>query len=321
MKQRSLLKNAPDINRIMSNNHHAPEHQPVSPMVGDLKRQLSSLTGNSITLPVCGRNVNFKLETIPADKVEMATMVWLGNERDQDLLNESSLADLIPSFLTSGQQNPAFARKVSGIVEVADGSRRRKAAILTGCDYRVLIGDLDDEQMNWLSQIGNDYRPISAYERGKRYLRKLNDFDGNVKALAEAENIDRNIITRCINTAGLPKDILAIFNHPGELSARAGDSLFKVYKKNMAAMSNAAHHLLAIKKNGEDLEASRIIQILSDSVLVGGEEKTKDEKKYGEGITARYKGNFVTIKIDSRKISKEILSRIELLLEEQSTDT
>ncbi|MGS5187696.1 ParB/RepB/Spo0J family plasmid partition protein, partial [Escherichia coli] len=289
-------------------------------MVGDLKRQLSSLTGNSITLPVCGRNVNFKLETIPADKVEMATMVWLGNERDQDLLNESSLADLIPSFLTSGQQNPAFARKVSGIVEVADGSRRRKAAILTGCDYRVLIGDLDDEQMHWLSQIGNDYRPISAYERGKRYLRKLNDFDGNVKALAEAENIDRNIITRCINTAGLPKDILAIFNHPGELSARAGDSLFKIYKKNMAAMSNAAHHLLTIKKNGEDLEASRIIQILSDSVLVGDEEKTKDEKKYGEGITARYKGNFVTIKIDSRKISKEILSKIELLLEEQSTD-
>lgn len=95
-------------------------------MVGDLQRQLSSLSGNSIMLPVCGRNVNFKLETIPADKVEMATMVWLGNERDQDLLNETSLADLVPSFLTSGQQNPAFARKTAGIIEVADGSRRRK---------------------------------------------------------------------------------------------------------------------------------------------------------------------------------------------------
>ncbi|WP_332832171.1 hypothetical protein [Escherichia coli] len=75
-----------------------------------------------------------------------------------------------------------------------------------------------------------------------------------------------------------------------------------------------------LKKTARDLEASRIIQILSDSVLVGGEEKQKTRKKYGEGITARYKGNFVTIKIDSRKISKEILSRIELLLEEQSTD-
>ncbi|WP_430521746.1 ParB/RepB/Spo0J family partition protein [Klebsiella pneumoniae] len=156
----------------MSKTHQAPASQPVSPMVGDLQRQLSSLSGNSIMLPVCGRNVNFKLETIPADKVEMATMVWLGNERDQDLLNETSLADLVPSFLTSGQQNPAFARKTAGIIEVADGSRRRKTAIITGCDYRVLVGDLDDEQMQWLSQIGNDYRPTSAYERGKKYQRR-----------------------------------------------------------------------------------------------------------------------------------------------------
>ncbi|UGE35116.1 ParB N-terminal domain-containing protein (plasmid) [Escherichia coli] len=73
----------------------------------------------------------------------------------------------MPSFLTSGQQNPAFARKVSGIVEVADGSRRRKAAIITGCDYRVLIGDLDDEQMQWLSQIGNAI-DLSAPMKGEK---------------------------------------------------------------------------------------------------------------------------------------------------------
>ncbi|VTN95055.1 plasmid-partitioning protein [Klebsiella pneumoniae] len=167
MKQRSILKNAPNIDSIMSKTHQAPASQPVSPMVGDLQRQLSSLSGNSIMLPVCGRNVNFKLETIPADKVEMATMVWLGNERDQDLLNETSLADLVPSFLTSGQQNPAFARKTAGIIEVADGSRRRKTAIITGCDYRVLVGDLDDEQMQWLSQIGNDYRQQAHMSGGK----------------------------------------------------------------------------------------------------------------------------------------------------------
>ncbi|AUO32268.1 ParB/RepB/Spo0J family plasmid partition protein [Escherichia coli] len=318
MKQRSLLKNAPDINRIMSNNHHAPEHQPVSPMVGDLKRQLSSLTGNSITLPVCGRNVNFKLETIPADKVEMATMVWLGNERDQDLLNESSLADLIPSFLTSGQQNPAFARKVSGIVEVADGSRRRKAAIITGCDYRVLIGDLDDEQMQWLSQIGNDYRPISAYERGKRYLRRLHEFDGNVKSLAEAEGVDRNIISRCINTAGLPKDILAIFNHPGELSARAGDALFKAYQGQEAAMKNAASQLLRMKKSGESLDAQRIIQALHDFIIVekNNSHGEKREKKYGDGVVAKYGKNFTTLKLDNRKIPSHLMSKIESILEE-----
>ncbi|WVG12905.1 hypothetical protein VXJ26_27415 (plasmid) [Klebsiella pneumoniae] len=59
----------------------------------------------------------------------------------------------------------------------------------------------------------------------------MKDFDGSVKALAEAEGIDRNIITRCIDTAGLPKDIIAIFQHPGELSARAGHDLFKICRE------------------------------------------------------------------------------------------
>lgn len=67
---------------------------------------------------------------------------------------------------------------------------------------------------------------------GEKYQRRLKDFDGSVKALAEAEGVDRNIITRCINTAGLPKDIIAIFQHPGELSARAGHDLFKIYQGN-----------------------------------------------------------------------------------------
>ncbi|HAJ3307366.1 TPA: chromosome partitioning protein ParB, partial [Escherichia coli] len=48
MKQRSILKNAPNIDSIMSKTHQAPASQPVSPMVGDLQRQLSSLSGNSI---------------------------------------------------------------------------------------------------------------------------------------------------------------------------------------------------------------------------------------------------------------------------------
>lgn len=318
MKQRSILKNAPNIDTLMSNTHHAPQKaQSVSPMVGDLQSKLSSLSGNTITLPVCGRNVAFKLETIPADKVEMATMVWLGNERDQELLNESALADLIPSFLTSGQQNPAFARRTAGIIEVADGSRRRKTAIITGSDYRVLVGELDDEQMQWLSQIGNDYRPTSAYERGKRYLRRLKEFDGNVKALAEAEGIDRNIVNRCMNTAGLPKEILSIFKHPGELSARAGDALSKIYQGHEQTMLDGARQLLRMKQAGEDFEPARIIQALQDFILVDKTEAPKTEKAYGDGVTAKYKGNFVTLKLDSRKIPSNLMKKIEALLESE----
>ncbi|EEQ99939.1 hypothetical protein Pmar_PMAR002516 [Perkinsus marinus ATCC 50983] len=97
--------------------------------------------GNAITLPVCGRDVKFTLE------------VLRGNERDQELLTEDALDDLIPSFLLTGQQTPAFGRRVSGVIEIADGSRRRKAAALTESDYRVLVGELDDEQMAALSRL------------------------------------------------------------------------------------------------------------------------------------------------------------------------
>ncbi len=104
------------------------------------------------------------------------------------------------------------------------------AAILTSNEYRILIGDLDDSQMDSLCKLGNDYRPTSAYERGKRYSSRLeNDFSGNVSALADAENISRKIITRCINTAKLPREVVALFSHPGELSARAGDNLQKLF--------------------------------------------------------------------------------------------
>lgn len=154
-------------------------------------------------------------EVLRGDSVEKTSRVWSGNERDQELLTEDALDDLIPSFLLTGQQTPAFGRRVSGVIEIADGSRRRKAAALTESDYRVLVGELDDEQMAALSRLGNDYRPTSAYERGQRYASRLqNEFAGNISALADAENISRKIITRCINTAKLPKSVVALFLTP-----------------------------------------------------------------------------------------------------------
>lgn len=193
-----------------------PSSAPAAPMVDSLIARVGAMArGNAITLPVCGRDVKFTLEVLRGDSVEKTSRVWSGNERDQELLTEDALDDLIPSFLLTGQQTPAFGRRVSGVIEIADGSRRRKAAALTESDYRVLVGELDDEQMAALSRLGNDYRPTSAYERGQRYASRLqNEFAGNISALADAENISRKIITRCINTAKLPKSVVALFLIP-----------------------------------------------------------------------------------------------------------
>lgn len=313
--KRTAMRNAPVLPKS-SEQPVAPtqKNTPASPVVGDLTRRLQGMKGNTITLSVCGRDVVFTLETIAALMVEKATMVWAGNERDQSLLTQAALDDLIPSFLSSGQQNPAFGRKISGIIEVADGSRRRQTAIYTNSDYYVLVGDLDDEQMAHLSQIGNDYRPTSAYERGKRYARRLtNEFDGNVSHLSEAEGIERKVIMRCIRTASLPHEIIALFKNPGELSARAGEALAKVYQGCEDAVFAFAQGLASRLKSGEDIDTKTILEMLH-GMAEKPEKEIPRERTFGSGLKAKYRGDAVSFQLNN--VPPLLAKKIESLLEQ-----
>lgn len=294
------------------------EQAPAAPMVDSLIARVGAMArGNAIVIPVCGRDVKFTLETVPGNVVDSSTRVWAGNERDQDLLTEESLDDLIPSFLLTGQQNPAFGRRVEEGIEVADGSRRRKTAILTASDYRVLVGDLDDEQMDALCKLGNDYRPTSAYERGKRYATRLNsEFGGNISSLAAAENISRKIITRCINTAKLPKELIALFSHPGELSARAGDALQKSFSEKEELLQEQVRQLAERKTAGVIFEADEVIQALNNSLKAEPVRRSpaSTRQEIVKGATAIYKGNKVVFQLDRSLLPEHVIEQIETLL-------
>jgi ParB family chromosome partitioning protein len=293
---------------------------PAAPMVDSLIARVGAMArGNTISLPVCGREVKFTLETLPGNVVEEMSCVWSGNERDQELLTEDALDDLIPSFLLAGQQTPAFGRRVSGIIEIADGSRRRKAAILTSCEYRILVGELDDEQMSALSRLGNDYRPTSAYERGQRYAHRLKtEFAGNISALADAENISRKIITRCLNTARLPRSVVALFSHPGELSARAGESLLKAFAGNEELLERQATELHDQKKAGVIFEADELISLLTSVLKTTSSvrENLSSRHQYAPGASALYKGDKVILNLDRSRLPAECIEKIEAILKE-----
>lgn len=294
------------------------EQAPAAPMVDSLIARVGAMArGNSIVIPVCGRDVKFTLETVPGNSVESATRVWAGNERDQDLLTEESLDDLIPSFLLTGQQNPAFGRRVAEGIEVADGSRRRKTAILTSSDYRVLVGDLDDEQMDALCKLGNDYRPTSAYERGKRYAARLTqEFGGNISALAEAENISRKIISRCVNTAKLPKELVSLFSHPGELSARAGEALQKSFSEKEDLLMQQVRQLADRKTAGVIFEADEVIQLLNTALTREPVRRTSlsTKQQIAKGATAIYKGDKVVYQLDRSLLPGHVIDQIEAIL-------
>lgn len=294
------------------------EQAPAAPMVDSLIARVGAMArGNSIVIPVCGRDVKFTLETVISNLVESTTRVWAGNERDQELLTEESLDDLIPSFLVTGQQSPAFGRRVAEGIEVADGSRRRKTAILTSSDYRVLVGELDDEQMDALCKLGNDYRPTSAYERGKRYTARLgNEFANNISALAAAENISRKIITRCVNTAKLPKELIALFAHPGELSARAGDALQKSFSEKEDLLLQQVRLLAERKTAGIIFEADEVIQLLNNALKNGPNSRTNvsTRQQIVNGVTAIYKGDKVMFQLDRTILPHYVIEQIEALL-------
>ncbi len=243
---------------------------PAAPMVDSLIARVGVMArGNAITLPVCGRDVKFTLEVLRGDSVEKTSRVWSGNERDQELLTEDSLDDLIPSFLLTGQQTPAFGRRVSGVIEIADGSRRRKAAALTESDYRVLVGELDDD-------------------------------------------------TRCINTAKLPKSVVALFSHPGELSARSGDALQKAFTDKEELLKQQASNLHEQKKAGVIFEAEEVITLLTSVLKTSSASRTSlsSRHQFAPGATVLYKGDKMVLNLDRSRVPTECIEKIEAILKE-----
>lgn len=192
--------------------------------------QLGSIKAGTVEMPMPnGGTKPFKLVIIPAEQVEKKTMVSPLNERDQHLLTERALSDILPSVRQYGVSEPVMARDVNGVLEIAKGSRRRASAIHAGVDLPVLVGELTDEEVMALDRVSNYHLQPSPWERGRRYKRLVDRCGSLRKAemyLADVgEKVSRRDISRCIATYLLPVEIIAAFDCPNDLSARAGEEL------------------------------------------------------------------------------------------------
>lgn len=195
-----------------------------------VSEKLAEKVGSTMTKKVMGQEVTFTLEAIPAKKIEQTTMVWLSNERDQELLDQYSLEHMVDTYEQYGQENPAIGRVECGITQVADGSCRRFLSKFFNQDYYIWIGDLTDEQMDYLTNVGNQYRAPSAYENGQKALRYLNQGKTQEEA-AKLVGKDRRVMMRDVKTAQLPKAFIKAFKSPCDLTARKGAALFDMYSK------------------------------------------------------------------------------------------
>lgn len=175
-----------------------------------------------------GHKVTFVSEFIPAEMIEERTFVDpLINGRDQAALTPESLED-ITRTLPLQQFFPVIGCLKGDRIEILDGSRRRAAALICGTGLRVMytkseISPADARQLAHDIQTAKEH---NIREVGLRLV-AMRDSGINQKDIAEKERMSPAKVTRAIQAASVPEEMLVVFPVRSELG-------YNDYKKLLA---------------------------------------------------------------------------------------
>ena len=156
--------------------------------------------------------------------------MWERHNRRYDLLSEARCADLLESLRAqNAQEFPAIVRRVHGDpehdYEVICGARRHwSVSYLRRVEHRdikflIEERDLDDEAAFRLSDVENRSRlDICDYERAQDYREAVETYYGGVaKRMAERLEVSQTWLSRFLDLAKLPKDVVSAFGDVLEL--------------------------------------------------------------------------------------------------------
>lgn len=165
-----------------------------------------------------GKSALFHLVHIPAEELEERTFVRFSvNGRDQSALTPESLTD-ITRTLSLQQFFPAIGYRTHGKTEILDGSRRRAAALLCQVGLNVLVTDTEISTDD-ARQLAADIQTAKEHnlrEIGLR-LMQLREKGMSQKEIAASEQLSAAKVTRAIQAASVPSDLIALFPVQSEL--------------------------------------------------------------------------------------------------------
>lgn len=192
---------------------------------------IGSLAGRSNRLSelASGSLVSKTLELIDPTRCRM----WAEHNRDYALLDEARCADLIESFKAQGRQEmPAIVRRVSDDpqfdFEVICGARRHWTVSWLRsnnyADFRFLIEvrELTDEEAFRLADLENRAREdLTDLERARDYLSALGrHYQGSQKVMAQRLSVTESWLSRYLDLARLPAELMLAFPVPQDLSIK-----------------------------------------------------------------------------------------------------
>jgi ParB family chromosome partitioning protein len=199
-------------------------------------------------MPVSKNDVRVKLVNInPADVI-----VSPKNRRIQALLNEGSVADILPSFLEDGQLLPIVVRQTAdGKYELADGSRRLWCATFAERDVLAYVGPVPDEDMGKFSDVANLTKKISDYEEAMYFAGLIDKgVHSSWNEIGRFYGIHKRRQTSLKAMSELPAAIVESFTEPQDVTAAYAAELNSLCAKGgkiQQMLLEAASYLIAKK--------------------------------------------------------------------------
>lgn len=204
--------------------------------------------------------------------------MWTYHNRDYAALDYERCKDLIESIKAQGKQEvPAIVRRIQGDpdheFEVICGARRHWSVTwLRENNYpniRFLVEprELTDEEAFRVADLENRAREdLTDFERASDYLRALDTYyGGKQKDMAERLNVTPSWLSRYLDLARLPTEIVAAFQSPHDLRIKHVTQLKPLMKPQVkfSQVERRAKELADQKGQGRGLSPADVIKQLS----------------------------------------------------------
>lgn len=193
--------------------------------------------------------------------------IWTGHNRDYSALNEAVCGDLLESLRAQGRQEvPAIVRRVTGDpdceFEVICGARRHWSVTWLRAhdypDFRFLIEprEMSDEEAFRVADLENRSRKdLSDYERAMDYARAVESYyDGSQQRMAERLQVSRSWLSRYLELARLPAEVMAAYGSPHALGISHAAKLAPLLRKPVTQRQMLEEAALLLSEQGDRKE-------------------------------------------------------------------
>lgn len=213
-----------------------------------------------------GRKVTFTLLRVPASEVSETTFVdQETNGRDQLALTKESLKPIIKTIKFQ-QFFPCIGVQQGERIEILDGSRRRASVIQVHAGLDVMVTDdhLSPDEARQLAKDIQTAKEHNLREIGLR-LQSLKQSGLSQKEIAELEGMSQPKVTRALQAAAVPQELISLFPVQSELS-------FSDYKTLLEISDNLTEREITLQQLVESI-SEQLDRLIDDVQLPDDEQK------------------------------------------------